>query len=149
MWCGCSCKHYGVSGLWRCKRQFLSRLAHGVSVFRFFRARGSGTPPARRKTIHLAGVAHVPPMCGGERGWLPLGDKYARVPCEGGGGCAATGPALARLSDTAFSVQAQGRAGRWQIRANMRGSVYRSPHVRPCHRSTLPKGVKVANASIH
>ena len=82
-------------------------------------------------------------MCGGVGGWLPLGDKYARVPCGGGGGCAATGPAPARLSDTAFFVQAQGRVVRWQIRAIVRGSVYRPPHVRPCHRATLPKGVKV------
>ena len=88
-------------------------------------------------------------MCGGVGGWRPLGEKYARVPCGGGGGSAAMGPAPARLSDTAFLVQAQGRVVRWQIRAIVRGSVYRPPHVRPCHRATLPKGVKVVNSSIH
>ena len=95
------------------------------------------------------GWTHEPPMCGGVGGWRPLGEKYDRVPCGGGGGTAATGPAPARLSDTAFLVQAQGRAVRWQIRAIVRGSVYRPPHVRPCHRATLPKGVKVVNSSIH
>ena len=105
---------------------------------------GSRTP-----LFHSIGGAFEPPMCGGVGGWLPLGDKYARVPCGGGGGEAAMGPAPARLSDTAVSVQAQGRAGRWQIRAIMRGSVYRSPHVRSCHHSTLPEGVKVVNSSIH
>ena len=111
---------------------------------------GAAVPPrdpplqgSRTPLFLSAGVAHEPPICGGVGGWRPLGEKYARVPCGGGGGSAATGPAPARLSDTAFLVQAQGRAVRWQIRAIVRGSVYRPPHVRPCHRATLPKGVKV------